>query len=494
MTRKSTRRDFLKVSAAAGVGFWAAGGVQAQQRRLGPNDRLNVAIIGSAGRGGGNLRGISELGENIVALCDVDDEHAAGAYRDFPNAAKFHDFRVMLERQRDIDAVAVSTPDHVHAHAAIMAMRLGKHCYCEKPLTHSIWEARQMALVARRYGVATQMGNQGTSSNGLRQGVEIIRSGALGEVREVHVWTNRPIWPQNVPRPAGSSPVPASLNWDLWIGPAPFRPYHTDGGRRGTYAPFNWRGWWDFGTGALGDMACHTMNLANMALRLGAPSSVVADLDSQGSTQIAETAPLGVTVTYEFPARGSLPPVRLYWYERRQPPPEKLMGQTIRANSSGCVIIGSQGTFFTTSDYGQEYRLLPQERFANYQPPAPTLPRSPGHHAEWIAACKGGPPAMSNFVDYAGPFTETVLLGNVAMRVGNNRRITWNSQTLQAVGMPEANQYIRREYRRGWELQGEQLAVSTQGQGQGGPQTQTDTSGSGSQGGILQRIFRRRFR
>ena len=487
MSGRKNRRDFLKVSAATGAGFWLAGGVQAQPRRPGPNEKLNVAIIGSGGRGGANLSGIASLGENIVALCDVDETRAAGAYRSHPNAAKYQDFRVMLERERSIDAVAVSTPDHVHAHAAIMAMRMGKHCYVEKPLTHSVWEARQMALVARKYNVATQMGNQGTSTNGLRTGVEVIRSGALGEVREVHVWTNRPIWPQNIPRPTEEQPVPATLNWDLWIGPAPMRPYNR------AYVPFAWRGWWDFGTGALGDMACHTMNLPNMARRLGAPTSVVADLDSAGSVHIRETAPMGVTVTYQFPARGTLPPVTLHWYERRLPPPEKLMGR--RAQPSGFVIIGSRGSMFSTGDNGDRWVLLPEETYSDYHNPMPTLPRSPGHHAEWVAACKGGAPAMSNFVDYAGPFTEMVLLGNVAMRMGTGVQIRWDSQNLRAIGNPAADQYIHREYRRGWELQGERLAVAAQGQANGTQQTQGDEGGyDSSRGGILRRIFRRRNR
>jgi predicted dehydrogenase len=293
------------------------------------------------------------------------------------------------------------------------------------------------------------MGNQGTSRPGLRTAVEIVRSGALGDVREVHVWTNRPIWPQNVARPKERETPPKTLHWDLWLGTAPERPFHQGKGKQGTYAPFNWRGWWDFGTGALGDMACHTMNLPYLALRLGAPTAVTADLDPKGSVHIAETAPMGCTVTYEFPQRGSLVACRLFWYERRQPPAEKLMGQ--KPSGSGCMIIGSKGSMYSTSDYGESYVLLPGAAFQGYKPPTPTLPRAEGgHHQEWIRACKGGPQAMSNFVDHAGPLTETVLLGNVAMRVG--KRVVWDAEKLRAVGLPEADRYIRREYRKGWSL------------------------------------------
>jgi len=439
MGRRSTRREFVKASMATGAGFWLLGGVEVQGRQEAGN-RLNVAIIGAGGRGGSNLDALAQT-ENIVALCDVDERRAGKAFERFPKAAKYHDFRVMLEKQKDIQAVVVSTPDHMHALPSIMAMRMGKHCYCEKPLTHDVYEARLMRQTAVKHKVATQMGNQGTATAGLRTAVEIIRAGAIGDVREVHVWTNRPIWPQNIPRPKDGQAVPKGLHWDLWLGTAPERPYNQ------AYVPFAWRGWWDFGTGALGDMACHTMNLPYMALQLGAPTSVVADLAPGGNAHIAETAPMGCTVTYEFPARGNLPACRFLWYERRQPPGELFQGQ--KPSGSGCLMIGAKGTLYSPSDYGGSYVLLPQANFANYQPPKPTLPRSPGHHAEWVRACKGGPAAMSNF-DYAGPFTEMVLLGNVAIRVG--KRVEWNSDKLEVTNISEANRFIRREYRKGWSL------------------------------------------
>jgi predicted dehydrogenase len=364
---------------------------------------------------------------------------------------KYTDFRQMLDKQKDIQAVVVATPDHVHFHASATAIRMGKHVYCEKPLTHSVWEARQLRELAAKHKVATQMGNQGTSNSGFRYGVELIRSGAIGDVTEVHVWTNRPIWPQGNAalevRMKGSRDVPKTLNWDLWLGPAADRPYNA------AYAPFAWRGWWDFGTGALGDMGCHTMNLPYMGLRLGAPTSITADVEGKVH---AETAPVGCTITYEFPSRAAaktpappsaaMPACRLFWYERRRPPMDLLQG--VQVGGSGCLIVGSRGKIYTASDYGDGIRLLPQADVRAYPLPSPSLPRSPGHHAEWIRACKGGVPAMSNF-DYAGPLTEMVLLGNVAIRVG--RRITWDSAKLQAIDLPAAAQYIRPGYRKGWE-------------------------------------------
>jgi len=446
--RRLNRRDLLKTTTLAGTGilaaqwgFWPGDAKADEPRRLGPNDRLNVAIIGAGGRGAANLGSIAPT-ENIVALCDVDENRAAASYRRFPQVAKYHDFRVMLDKQRDIDAVVVSTPDHQHAVASAAAIRLGKHVYCEKPLTHDVWEARQLRELATKQRVATQMGNNGTASNGLRTAVEIIRSGAIGDVREIHVWTNRPIWPQNIAQRPKGEQTPKGLNWQLWLGTAPDRQYNR------AYVPHDWRGWWDFGTGAIGDMACHTMNLAFMALNLGAPNSIIADLATPLNP---ETAPEGCTVTYQFPARRNLPPgqgelpaCRLLWYERRRPTVELFMGE--KPPGSGCLLVGSKGTLYSPSDNGDSHRLLPLNSFRDYQAPKPSLPRSPGHHAEWIRACKGGPAAMSNF-DYAGPLTEMALLGNVAIRAGG--RVTWDAVNLRATPA-QAQRYIRREYRQGW--------------------------------------------
>jgi predicted dehydrogenase len=448
MNGKMNRRGFIKAGAAAGIGYFAVADVTESRavRQNDPLNRLNIAIIGAGGQGGGNLGSLAKLNENIVALCDVDARQASGSFKKYPTVATYQDYRVMLDKQKDIQAVVVSTPDHHHVFASMAAMKMGKHVYCEKPLTHSVWEARQMRELAAKQKVATQMGNSGTAGAGFREGVEVVRSGAIGEVREVHCWTNRPIWPQEMDQPAPPQVVPKTMAWDLWLGPAPARPYNA------AYAPFNWRGWWDFGTGAIGDMACHTMNQAYMALELGAPSSIVAETDrpvnnqSPPSRQPADGMPgAGLVVTYVFPARGKRPAVTMKWYEVRRPPLELLQGQ--KFVESGCLMVGSKGTFYSPSDYGGSYRLLPVKNFEGYKPPQPTLPRSPGHHAEWIRACKGGTPAMANF-DYAGPLTEMALLGNVAIRAG--KRIDWDAANLRARGLAAADQYIRREYRKGW--------------------------------------------
>jgi predicted dehydrogenase len=441
MTSPQSRRDFLQQTALTGIGFWVAGGLTASYAKPpGPNERINVAVIGAGGRGRADLNAVAQT-ENIVALCDVDDARAAESYRRFPKVPVYHDFRVMLEKQRDIDAVVVATPDHMHAHASIAAMRLGKHCYTEKPLCHSVWECRQMKETAQKHRVQTQMGNQGTASDDLRRAVEIVQSGALGDVREVHIWTDRPIWPQNLSRPKEAPATPKTLDWQLWLGPAPQRPYNS------AYVPHNWRGWWDFGTGAIGDMGCHTMNMPYMALRLGYPTAVTAELDTPLNN---ETAPMGCKVTYEFPVRGKLPALQLYWYERRRPDAKLFHGQKI--SPSGALLVGTSGSLYSASDYGGSLRLLPEMNFQNFKDPNPTLPRIGGrHHREWLDAIRGGRAPMSNFVDYSAQLAEVVLLGNVALRVGG-KRVVWNAEKMQAVDLPAAEPLIRREYRKGWNL------------------------------------------
>jgi predicted dehydrogenase len=451
MGAASSRRDFLKQSALAGLGFWAAGGVTAAPlKQPGPNERVNVAVIGAGGQGGSDTNSVNGTKlANIVAQCDVDEARAAKMFGAFPKSTKYADYRIMLEKQKDIEAVIVGTPDHIHAHASVAAMRLGKHVYCEKPLTHSVWEARQMKEMAVKHKVATQMGNQGTAGNNFRRAVEIVQSGALGDVREVHVWTNRPIWPQNINRPKGTTAIPKTLNWDLWLGPAPTRPFNGEMQKNnyGTYLPFNWRGWWDFGTGAIGDMACHTMNLPFMALKLGYPTSVIAELDTALNP---ETAPMGCRVTFEFPARDKLPAVTLKWYERSYPQDKLLMGQ--KRSNSGSLMIGTRGTMYSSDDYGNNNTLLPLDQFKGYEPPKPTLPRVNGaHHREWLEAIRGGRPAMSNFVDYSSQFAEVVLLGNVAIRVGG-KRVVYNAEKVQAVDLEAAAPFIHRQYRKGWDL------------------------------------------
>jgi len=436
MSRKMDRRTFLKGAAIGGFSFLFLRGSRLafsyQQ-----NEKLNIAMVGAGGRGRGNLDGV--LSENIVALCDVDERLAYSARQACPNAKFYKDFRKMLEQMRNqIDAVVVSTPDHTHAVAAAMAIRMGKHVYCEKPLTRAIWEARTLRDLARRYKVATQMGNQGTASNELRHGVEVIQSGVLGKVTEIHVWSNRPIWPQGIARPKEEMIIPEGLDWELWLGPAPKRPYHD------AYHPFKWRGWIDFGTGAIGDMACHTMNMAFWALNLRDPVSIEAETSGVNG----ETFPKWSIVRYQFPQRGDLAPCKMVWYDGGQKPPVELL-QGEQMADSGLLLIGSEGTLYSPGDYGTPFVLLPREKFASYQPPAPSIPRSPGHHQEWINACKGGPAAMSNF-DYASALTETALLGNLAIITGE--RINWDAKRMKAVNCPKADRIIHPTYRKGWSL------------------------------------------
>ncbi len=438
-----TRRHFILTSTALASGLILPSGLAygsqtaaVKNRGLSPREKLNIGIIGCGGKAEENLNGVG--GENIVALCDVDEVRGAEAFKKYPHAKRYQDFRKMLEQEKSLDAVVVTTPDHIHATAAVMAMKLGKHVYCEKPLTHSIHEARVMRETAAKFKVATQMGNQGHSYESTRQVVELVQAGVLGPVREVHVWTDRPIWPQGMGRPSETPPPPATLDWDLWLGPAPARPYHP------SYLPFNWRGWWDFGTGALGDMACHNWDAAFWALQLGAPS----EIEPESSGVNAETAPKWSILRYQFPARGDLPPVKLTWYDGGKLPSRDL-AQGLELPKNGTLMIGEKGTLFMRDWNANNFLLLPQEKFAGLKAPAATLPRSPGHYQEWIAACKGGPPALSNF-DYAAVLTEAVLLGNVALRVG--RKIEWDAKRMKAKHCPEADQFIHPLYRRGWKL------------------------------------------
>ncbi|MEW6742549.1 MAG: Gfo/Idh/MocA family oxidoreductase [Planctomycetota bacterium] len=446
---KTTRRDFLKTTALAGAGLMVAGSggcslFRPRPRFRSPTEKLNIACVGVGGQGSGNVRRVSS--ENLVAFCDVDDERAKDTYEAFPGVKRYRDFREMYDKhEREIDAVVVSTPDHMHALPVMMAIERGWHVYCEKPLTHDMWEARRLAEMAREYGVATQMGNQGTANEGFRRGVEAVRSGVLGAVREVHVWTNRPVWPQGMDRPAETPPAPEALDWDLWVGTAPLRPYHP------AYLPFNWRGWWDFGTGALGDMGCHTANLAFMALELGSPVSA----EAENSTFSRDSFPTWSVITLNFPARGAKPPVRWTWYDGSDQKPswviEKLKsfipGKEL--SGSGLVLVGEKGNLYSPNDYGAEWSLLPEKNFEGWIPPEPSLPRSPGHHQEWIEACKGGPPAISNF-SYAGPLTEVLLLGNIAMYVGH--MVLFDGERCRITNSELADSLIRREYRKGWEV------------------------------------------
>ncbi len=439
--RRINRREFVGAAASAFAFAYIP------SRAFGANERLNVAGIGVGGKGASDVSGAADAGCNIVALCDVDENRARGTFKKYPDAKRYTDFRKMLEEQKDIDAVTVSTPDHVHAVAAVMAMKMGKHVYCQKPLTYSVEEARVMAETAKKYGVATQMGNQAHAGEPIRRAVELVRAGIIGKVHEAHVWTNRPIWPQGLKDRPPAEPVPDSLDWDLWLGPAPKREYNS------AYVPFKWRGWWDFGTGALGDMACHIMDMPYWALNLDAPTSIEAN--SEGSTR--ESAPLWSTITYQFPARDDRPPVKLVWYDgyrgldrkkapQNFPPEEVLEGEDPKR--FGSILVGEKGKLFFNRG-NTNWVVKPSSTLEGFQEPEKTIARVANEDVEWVDACKGGPPALSNF-SYAGPFTETVLLGNVAIRVG--KRIEWDAKNLKCPIAPEADQYIRREYRKGWGL------------------------------------------
>ena len=439
-----TRRKFLHTSGLATLGLTA--GASGQKRRaLASTDKLNLAFIGPGGRGFSNLSALAS--ENIVAFADVDDARASSAYRKYPDTARYRDFRAMLDKEaKNLDAVVISTPDHTHAIAAVAAMQHGLHVYCEKPLAHSIYEVHRMQQEAKKAGVITQMGQQGHAMEGSRRAVEVIRSGAIGEVEELHVWTDRPNgwWPQGAERPAGSPAVPKTLDWNLWLGPAPERPYHPD------YVPFKWRGRWDFGTGPIGDMAVHNLDTAFWALELGLPKSAHV-IDAAEATR--DCPPLWSVTQLDYPARGNAPPAKLTSYDgKKLPPADLFQGEAIPTN--GSLMIGSTGTLFTRTWHGgltgdDMFMLLPHKQFVGYQPPPPTLPRTPDHHTEWALACKGGPPTQSNF-DYAGNLTQGLLIGQLALRT--RKKILWDPTTNRAINCPEADPFIRPEFRPGWEL------------------------------------------
>lgn len=432
-SRNVDRRDFLKTSAGAAIsaGLWSSGALAAESTSA--NEKLNIACIGTANRAAADIKGVA--GEHIVALCDVDDVYLQRQLENFPTARTYNDFRELIEQESDkIDAVTIATADHTHAPAAIRAIRKGLHVYVEKPLSHTVHEARVITEAAREAGVATQLGTQVHASDNYRRVVEIIQSGAIGDVTEAHVWVGKH-WGGGE-RPEGGQEPPKNLHWDLWIGPAPERPFFA-----GRYHPAQWRRWWDFGTGTLGDMACHFMDLPFWALDLRYPTHC----STEGPPVHPETCPIGLTVHLDFPQRDSKPPVKLTWYDGNMIPKE-IHGQRVPAN--GVMFVGSEGMMF--ADYSN-YRLFPQEKFKDFEPPKQTIPASIGHHAEWIKACKEGTPSLCNCnFDYSGPLTESVLLGNIAYRC--EQAIEWDAENLKAPNCPEADKYIRKEYRDGWEV------------------------------------------
>jgi predicted dehydrogenase len=466
--KKISRRKFLGTTAAAATAFTIVprhvlGGAS----YTAPSEKLNVAGVGVGGMGTGNILKTAGMefddkneklikvreGENIVALCDVDTEFASKIFKAFPKAKKYTDFRKMLDKQKDIDAVVIATPDHTHAVVAMTAMKLGKHVYCQKPLTRTVYEARMLTETAREEKVATQMGNQGNSGEGIRLICEWIWDGAIGPVHEVHSWTNRPVWPQGIPRPKEKHPVPSSLDWDLWLGPAPVRPYHP------TYHPFSWRAWWDFGTGALGDMACHILDPVFSALKLKYPVSVEASCSTYvalgkmwDKEENTESFPRASVVHYDFGAREGMPPVKLHWYDGGMMPqrPEGFESRR-RLPDNGSIFVGEKGLLLSGT-YGNSPRIVPETKMKEYKRPAKTLERVEGgvegHEQDWARACKGGKPAGSNF-EYSGPMTESVVMGNLAIRYPQ-RKLEWDGEKMEVTNFPEANQFVNPPYRQGW--------------------------------------------
>jgi predicted dehydrogenase len=484
------RRRFLQGTAVGAGYFFTATALSAARAADSPNGKIRFAGIGVGGKGGGDITQATALGM-CTAICDVDEnslnrkanEKDRDGSQYFLSAKRYFDYRKMLDEMgKDIDAVTVGTPDHSHAPASVMAMRMKKHVYTQKPLTHTVFEARRMREIAKEMGVATQMGNQGSAANGLRRAVELIQSGIIGPVKEAHVWTNRPIWPQGadailqVPaaREAALAAMhgksvgqltyekpPKNVHWDEFLGPAPERPYAK------IYHPFSWRGWLDFGTGALGDMACHTANMAFRALKLGNPKTIVA---SNVQELNSETYPTQAKVTFQFPERDDMPACTFNWYEgqyrgRKMLPPEDLVRKAVEIDTnprhrgrlvdSGSILVGEKGMLYSPDDYGSEFFLYPAK---DYQEVNKTRPEKMpinnrgdgGMKAEWVEAMKGGPPAYSNF-DFAAMLTETILLGNIAIRIPGEK-LEWDGPNLKFTNSSKANQYLHYEYRNGWTL------------------------------------------
>jgi predicted dehydrogenase len=459
-TALPTRRTFLHHAAvaagAAGAFTILPSRVAAGQRKLSPSDKLNLGAIGVGGMGASNLSRCET--ENIVALCDVDSALAAKTFAKYPQARQYRNYREMFDKEKDLDAVIVATPDHTHAVIAMAAMQRGIHVYVQKPIAHAVWEARLMTETARKHKVVTQMGNQGHSGEGLRLVSEWVAAGVLGQVKEVHAWTNRPVWPQSVEveRPKDPPPAPETLDWNEWIGPAPMRPFHP------TYHPGKWRAWWDFGTGSLGDMGCHILDPVFGALDLKYPSSVEGSISTYYEEfwklvePKNETYPRSTIVRYNFPARKNFAPVQLTWWDgglMPARPAEFEVGRKLGDEDGGVLLIGSEATLMAGC-YGRSPRLIPETRMKEVRLPEKTLARIPdgenGHEQDWIRACKGGIPASSNF-DYSGPLSEMVLMGNLAVRFPG-RLLLWDGEAMKVTNDADANAYVRRQYRDGWTL------------------------------------------
>ncbi|MDR3712028.1 MAG: Gfo/Idh/MocA family oxidoreductase [Puia sp.] len=462
---RSSRRDFLRATSMAATGFFIVPRHVLGKGFLAPSDRLTIAGIGVGGKGAGDLKNFSDSGKaDIAFLCDVDDRQARGSVERFPKAKYYKDFREMLDKHhKHIDAVSVSTPDNIHSVAATAAMELGKHVYVQKPLTHDIYEARMLTQAAQRYKVVAQMGNQGSSGDGVRLMQEWYNAGLIGEAHSIHVWTNRPVWPQGTGRPKSTDPVPAELNWDLWLGPAKWEEYHKE------YLPFNWRGFWAYGTGALGDMGCHLIDPAFKTVGLGYPSEVECSVGSiyekmWDAAYYPESCPVSSSIKMKFPGKDGKPDVKLYWMDgglQPERPDELGPDERMGGGDGGCIISGTKGKIMCGT-YGSEPTLLPTSRMKEVNIPQ-TIARVPeGHYVQWVNACIAGygKNTLSSPFEYAGPLTETILMGNLALRSWNlkdangkfpgRKKLLWDADNMKITNFDEANQFVRREYREGW--------------------------------------------
>jgi len=453
-----SRREFLAAMAAGTVAVTIAPRhCVARSGMLPPSEKIRVAGIGCGGMGGGDIGQVRRLGGEMIALCDVDDERAAGTFNALPKARKYKDFRVMIDKEANhVDAVTVGTPDHIHAVASMAAIRAGKHVYCQKPLTQTLHECRELTKAAIASGVMTSMGNQGHATEGARLTNEWIRAGVIGDVAEVHAWSDRAgkLWKQGIMRPTDTPPTPKTLDWNLWLGPRAERPYHP------ALAPHSWRGWWDYGTGALGDMGCHIIDHPIWALELGAPTFVESRTTLDGSVIKSskpgekevpnfDSYPIASLIYFDFAARGKMPAVKMTWYDGglMPPAPAEMKGQKLPDN--GVLYIGTKGKMYHSSHGGMP-QLLPGELHDEAKKVPKTMERSPGHYEEWVLACKGGKRPEASF-NYSGPMTETMLLGVLSLRAPGNR-LEWDSENLKVKNMPELSKFIQTEYRKGWSL------------------------------------------
>ena len=469
----ASRRRFIRNTAIVGGSFFIVPRHVLGRGYIAPSDKLNIAGIGVGGKGEGDLLEFAKSPNvNIVALCDVDDRQGAKSKKNFPNAKYYKDFREMLDKEKNnIDACSISTPDHTHAVATLAAMQLGKHVYTQKPLTHDIYEARILTQAAKKYKVVTQMGNQGGSGDGVRKAKEMYMAGMIGDVYEAHAWTNRPVWPQGIPTPTGKFSVPSELDWNLWLGTAKSIDYNP------AYLPFNWRGWWAFGTGALGDMACHIMDPIYRILPIDYPSSAECSVSNVWKDMWAEgnyidSCPPSSIIHLNYPRKDGKGNIKVSWHDGGllpERPDELLPGEDFGNWDGGVLFVGKKGKLLLDC-YGANPRLLPTKLMKEKIMPKPTLKRVPeGHYIQWVNACIAGYEngVTSSPFDYAGPFTESILMGNLAIRSWmmqnpkltgwgdkylGRKKLLWDAKNMKITNFDEANQFVKREYREGWSL------------------------------------------